>query len=101
MSEPPKFELQIVSADELQRILDQPKFQSQLAKCKVVRTRVSQGNPWLDTQETKELVRHLDPATDDEILLVAEYTYADASKSKVSIPLRAWTGDKRYELRRI
>lgn len=105
MSEPPNAKTYIVLSEKLQELCNQPQFREKLAKCRAERTVVSQGNPWLDSQEKKSIIRHIDPDTNDEILLEAEYVCIDPNivppKPTEVIVLRARIDDAIYELKRL
>jgi hypothetical protein len=99
MTQPPNIKIHVVSPEKMKELFDQHTFQQKLLQCRPECTTQSQGNYWLDSLEKKELTRYIDPATEDEILLIAEYTYTDPQKEKVRILLRLRIENDLYSLR--
>lgn len=80
-------------------LYSQHSFQQKLQTCRTESTSVTQDNYWLDSRQKKELVRHIDPNTDEEILVEAIYTDKPPGTNIQRIILRLCTDDGKYDLR--
>ena len=97
MTQPPKKEL-YVTANKLAELHREHKFQQRLLRCQSKSDAVQQDY-WLDRQHKKELIRHFDPDTNDEILVEAVYTDNPPGTNVQRIILKLETDDTIYNLR--
>jgi len=98
MAQPPNYKTHIVSAQKLEELFKQHMVQQKLLQCQPHCT-VQPQDPWLDSQRKKELIRYFDPATNDEVAVIAKYTDHPPGTNVQTIILRLRIDNDLYSLR--
>ena len=80
MAQPPNLNYQVVSADEMKRLVGQHKIEEKLPSCAQQRSRQEQSQNHEQFCCKKDLVLFTDSSTNDEVALVVEQVHAEAAK---------------------